>query len=119
MPFFGKKGTKYVGAFQCGAGRDAYLEFELTDKEEDNIEIYALEPIQYGLSEGVNPQEILKSEKIATDKAYEKTKQRYYIKSIGYVPNDSTHYDIHERIVYSVIEHIHNDGEFKVINEKG
>jgi len=118
MPLFAIKGNKYVGAIQCGAGRDAYLEFELSKDEQEKIEIYPLEPLEHDLSKGVDPQEILKAAVIGANRAFEKTKQRYFIKSIGYIPNDLKHYDIHSRIVYSVIEHLHNGGEFKTIDEK-
>ena len=118
MPLFAKKGNKYIGALQCGAGRDAYLEFELSPTPIEEIEIYKLKPLKNGLSNETNPEKIKESAILGTDRAFKEINERYYLKSLGYIPNDSEHYELHERIVYSIIERIHNGGNFKLINEQ-
>ena len=119
MPLFAKKGTKYVGALQCGAGLDAYLEFELSTEEVSEIEMHSLPPIKHGLSEGVDPAKIKQFALDGAAAAFEETGERYYLKSIGYVPNDSRHYHLHGRIVCSTIIRLKEGGEFRVINEQG
>ncbi len=119
MPLFAKKGNKYVGALQCGAGMDAYLEFEISREEISDIEMYSLPSIKYGLSEGVDPSKIMQSAIEGAEAAFEVTGTRYYLKSIGYIPNDSRHYDLHSRIVRTTIIRLQEGGEFRVINDQG
>jgi hypothetical protein len=112
MPLFARKGGKYIGALQCGAGLDAYLEFELSKEKPPQIEMYSLKPIKYGLSGGVDPEKIKKSAIEGALFAYKETGVRYFLKSIGYVPNDSRHYDLYSRIVCSTIIRVCEGGEF-------
>ncbi len=119
MPLFAKRDKTYIGALQCGAGRDAYLEFELTESGELEPELYAKQPMKYSLSSGVNPEEIKKAALEGMQLANEKFGTNYQLKKIGYVPNDSTHYDLHTRVVYIVLQRIFEGGEFRVSNAKG
>lgn len=119
MPLFAKKGTKYVGALQCGAGMDAYLEFELSKEDVPEVKMYSLSPIKHGLSEGVDPEKIKKFALEGAIAAFEESGARYYLKSIGYVPNDSRLYNLYGRIVCSTIIRLQEGGDFKDINEQG
>lgn len=115
MPLFGRKGNKYVGAVQCGGGLDAFLEFELSRSPVEKIEMYALPPMKHGLSEGVESEKILAAAVEGAKQAAEDHGECYYVKCIGYVPNDSLHYRLHKRVVWETIRHIARGGEFRTI----
>lgn len=42
----------------------------------------------------------------------------FKFKRIGYIPNDSSHYDVHARVAYIVLQRIFEGGEFKVLYAK-
>lgn len=119
MPLFAKRDNTYIGALQCGAGRDAYLEFELAEGVEITPVLYIKERLKYALSDGVDPEQIRNAALLGAEKANEKFGTNYHFKRIGYVPNDSTHYDLHARVAYLVLQRIHENGEFKESNAKG
>jgi hypothetical protein len=112
MPLFAKRNKTYIGALQCGAGRDAYLEFELAESNDSELELYAKDPMQYSLSEGVDPLEIKKAALLGAQMFNEKYGTHFKFKNIGYTPNDSRHYDLHARIAYIVLQRIFEGGEF-------
>ena len=112
MPFFGKSENFYIGSLQCGAGRDAYLQIELSESPCKVEELFALQPIEKGLSEGVDPQKLKSSVQESLAKTNEHFGKEYFIKSIRYIPNDSTHYDLHGRLVFEIIKHLRNGGNF-------
>lgn len=118
MPLFVKRNNTYIGALQCGAGRDAYLEFELAE-EDIEPELYAREPMKYSLSEGVDPEEIKNAALLGAKMANEKYGTNYHFSRIGYVPNDSTHYDLHARVAYIVLQRIIEGGSFNESVAKG
>jgi len=113
MPFFGKIGEHYICSVQCGAGRDAYLRIKFGSSQE--IKMTALDPIKNGLSQGVEPEKIMNSVLDMLPQINEKFKTNYSIAELQYIPNDSTHYDLYARVVYEVIKHRSNNGEFKII----
>lgn len=119
MPLFAKRNETYIGALQCGAGRDAYLEFELTKSNESEPDLYAKEPMKYALSEGVDPEEIKKAALRGAQMFNEKYGTNFKFKNIGYVPNDSRHYDLHARVTYIVLQRIFEGGEFVASSAKG
>jgi len=116
MPIFGKKGTHYICSLQCGAGKDAHLKFELSHDYVENIEIHKLEPIICSTSKGVDPKQILEQAIEGAKQASKDFNKNYFIKSISYIPNDSPNYDLHKRIVWEVIKHIENNGQFKELD---
>lgn len=113
MPFFGRNDNLYICSFQCGAGRDAYLQIELTENKCEVESIFELQPMEHGLSKGVNPKRIQEAVVDALDKTNEHFQSNYFIRRIGYIPNDSIHYYLHGRIVFEIIKHLRNGGEFK------
>jgi hypothetical protein len=119
MPLFAKRNETYIGALQCGAGRDAYLEFELSESNTSELELYAKEPMKYALSEGVDPQEIKKAALRGAQMFNEKYGTNFGFKNIGYVPNDSRHYDLHARVAYIVLQRIFEGGDFVASSAKG
>jgi hypothetical protein len=119
MPLFAKRDNTYIGALQCGSGRDAYLEFELAEGVESEPDLYIKECLKYALSEGVDPEQIKNAVLLGAKMANEEFGTNYQFKSIGYVPNDSTYYDLHARVAYIVLQRIHEGGEFKESNAKG
>ena len=112
MPFFGKNEKFYIGSLQCGGGRDAYLQIELSESPCEIEELFALQPLKSGLSEGVDPDKIRSSVKESLAKTNEYFGKEYFIKNVGYVPNDSKHYDLHGRLVFEIINHLRNGGTF-------
>ena len=112
MPLYRKQGNTYISALQCGAGLDAYLQIELSDVEVEKISYVELKPMKVGLSTGISLDKIKESVQLGLKSFYEKTGKRYYIKKVGYIPNDSTHYHLHARIVYQVLNRIYSGGEF-------
>ncbi|MBU1390220.1 MAG: hypothetical protein KJ856_00285 [Gammaproteobacteria bacterium] len=119
MPLFVKRNRTYIGALQCGAGRDAYLEFELAESNELEPELYTTAPMKYSLSEGVDPLEIKKAALRGAQMCNEKYGTNFSFKKIGYVPNDSKYYELHTRVAYIVLERIFEGGEFAVSSAKG
>ncbi len=117
MSFFAKKGTKYIVSSQCSAGRDIYVEIELSQNKNENIEIYRLKSIQKTNGDNIRSEEVLKFAKLGLDRANKKIKKPCFIKSIGYIPNDTKDYAMYENIVYDIIEYLHSGKEFKMINE--
>lgn len=115
MPFFGKRENVYVVTLQCGASRDAYLEIELLEGCGEIEELYELPSMERGLSQGVDPLQIRGSVEDALKQVNEHFGTTYFIKKIGYIPNDFHHYDLYGRIVFEIIKHLRNDGEFKVV----
>ncbi|PCJ35159.1 MAG: hypothetical protein COA99_14055, partial [Moraxellaceae bacterium] len=108
-----KEGNAYISALQCGAGRDAYLSLELSETEIDEIEFYALEPMKRGLSKGVDLDKLREAVFRGIVGASETTGKKHNVKRVGYIPNDSEHYDLHSRIAYNILERIHSGGEFR------
>lgn len=86
MPLFAKRNKTYIGALQCGAGRDAYLEFELAESNDSELELYAKDPMQYSLSEGVDPLEIKKAALLGAQMFNEKYGTNFKFKNIGLFP---------------------------------
>jgi hypothetical protein len=119
MPFLGRRGSRYVCSIQCGAGRDAFIEIEFSATPVSQVQLVSLPPLTHGLSEGVDPDKVLKAALAACEAASLKYGERRYLKTVGYVPNDSRHYDIHERCVSEIIRHLANGGEFRTLNEEG
>ncbi|MFO1368946.1 MAG: hypothetical protein U1F46_08120 [Marinagarivorans sp.] len=119
MPLFAKRNKTYIGTLQCGAGRDAYLEFELAESNDSESELYAKEPMKYSLSEGVDPIEIKKAALRGAQMFNEKYGTNFKFKNIGYIPNDSTHYDLHARVAYIVLQRIFEGGEFVTSSANG
>mgnify|MGYP005670448721 CR=1 FL=1 len=115
MQFFGKNEKYYVGSLHCGAGRSAFLQIELSRTPCDIEEMSALPPIKHGLSDGVDPIRIKQSAQDSLEKANNYLGTEYYIRKIAYVPNDSTHYDLHGRLVFEIIRHLENGGEFESV----
>ncbi|MEM5527875.1 hypothetical protein WN093_03490 [Gammaproteobacteria bacterium AS21] len=118
MPLFAKKDETYIGALQCGSGRDAYLEFELSADSDVEPELYAKDALNDSLSEGVDPNEIKKAALQGAQMANEQYGTNFKFKRIGYIPNDSSHYDVHARVAYIILQRIFEGGEFKVLYAK-
>jgi len=119
MPLFVKDGEVYRSALQCGAGLDAFLEFELSDEPIDKVVLYEKSPLRSGLSDGVDPQKIKEAALLGVQMANEEYGTKYSIKRLGYVPNDSRHYQLHKRIAFGIIKRIHEAGEFRHVGVKG
>lgn len=113
MPLFSKREQTYIGALQCGAGRDAYIEFELSEDRVADPPLYAKNEMKIPLSHGVDPEEIKKAALYGLSLANEKYGTKYGFSKIGYIPNDSIHYDLHARITYLVIQRVIEGGKFE------
>jgi len=113
LPLYRKQGNTYIGVLQCGSGLDAYLQIELSDAEVDEINYVELKPLVVSLSSGVSLDKIKESVGAGLELFFEKTGKSYNIKKVGYIPNDSTHYHLHTRIVFQLLERIYTGGEFK------
>ncbi|GHA63373.1 hypothetical protein ACFFLZ_00015 [Photobacterium aphoticum] len=107
MPIFKKIGNRYIGAYQCGAGQDAYLEVELVANHVPVPELYAKSPMAFSLSEGVDPEAIREAALLGAKMANDKLGTTFGLKRIGYIPNDSTRYSIHARVVSMIISRVH------------
>lgn len=73
--------------------------------------------MQFGLSDGVSPEKIREATVDAADRAAREFGTRYYLKTIGYIPNDSRHYRLHGRCVWEIIRHLSEGGHFRVLPE--
>ncbi len=59
----------------------------------------------------------MKFVKFGLDRANKKNKKPCFIKSIGYIPDDTKDYTMYENIVYDIIEHLNSGKEFKIIDK--
>jgi hypothetical protein len=112
LKIYNKGDNIYVGALQCGGGLDAYLQIELSDIEVKSIQFIKLKAMNIGLSDAVSVDKIKESVELALQSFFNKTGKIYYIKTVSYIPNDSTHYHLHTRIVYQILNRIYTNSKF-------
>ncbi|MEL0646200.1 hypothetical protein V6248_02095 [Pseudoalteromonas agarivorans] len=112
MKIYNKGDNIYVGALQCGGGLDAYLQIELSDIEVKRTQFVKLKAMNVGLGDAVSVDKIKKSVELALQLFFNKTGKIYYIKTVSYIPNDSTHYHLHTRIVYQILNCIYTNSKF-------
>ena len=112
MKIYNKGDNIYVGALQCGGRLDAYLQIELSDIEVKSIQFIKLKAMNIGLSDAVSVDKIKESVELALQSFFNKTGKIYYIKTVSYIPNDSTHYHLHTRIVYQILNRIYTNIKF-------
>lgn len=117
MPLFARRGKNYVCSVQCGAGRDAFIEVEFAGALVEEVELFELPPARFGLSKGVDPLLILEAARDGCTAASNEFGSTFYLKRVGYVPNDSRHYDLHSRCVWEIIRHLVKGGEFRELDE--
>ena len=102
----------YTGSLQCGGGFDAYLQIELSDIEVKSIQFIKLKAMNVGLSSAVSVDKIKESVELALQSFINKTGKIYFIKTVSYIPNDSTHYHLYSRIVYEILNRIYTNSKF-------
>jgi len=112
MSLYRKEGNTYISALQCGGGLDAHLRLELSDTEIDGIEYYALEPMKNGLSKGIDLNKLREYVLKGIEEASKATGQKFNVRRVSYIPNDSTHYHLHRSIAFNILERIHSGWEF-------
>lgn len=113
MPLLAKHGDRYIAALQCGAGRDAYIQIEVTDQLVDEVELVQLPPCNSGRLIAVEPEKI----KEAVIKAFRESSLLFgldlNLRCIAYFPNDSRHYDLHARCTALIVEALATGKEFR------
>lgn len=117
MSGFSKRGDFLIGTLQSGAGLDAFVELKLSDSPVESIRREDHQPLKYGLSAGVDPDEIESALLRAISRINKDFDKCYSLACFRYIPNDSRQYDLHERAAYEVIRYWLSGGTMKVAKE--
>lgn len=117
MPFFGRRGNRYVCAIQSGGGNDALIEIEFSPTPIAEPTMFALPPIGDGKPNVADAQQVRQAAVDAAADASNEFGQPFYLKQIGYVPGDAPHGDMHARCVMEIIRRLVDGGEFKTMEE--
>ena len=118
MPSLSKHENRFVSSIQCGAGRDAYIQFELSDVSSSDISVLPLPFAPKDNNSDLDPSAILGASQKAVEQIHRKYQTLFHLKAIWYSPSDPPHYDIYSRAVYITLEHIINGGDFRPIDPK-
>ena len=86
MAHLSKLDNRYVGSIQCGAGRDAYLQLELSDEACSELQVL---PVPWLSSEddgSVEPESIRKAVVSAQKSILTKYNRTFNVKKVWYLP---------------------------------
>ena len=104
-----KRDNKYLGAMQCGGGRDAFVEVLPTQEKVENVKVYCVGKMSCRHKRKVDPNEILKAAEECNQKIEKLFDKPFYIKEVGYIEYDSQHYDLHGGLMYTILKKLSNN----------
>ncbi len=114
---FIKQNNRYIGYVQCSGGRDGFVEVLPSDSPVKNIKMYPLSECSPA-ERTTDPKRILEMAVKANSKISELETKPYYVKEIGYMPNDSRAYDIHYGLILEILSMLSNGFAFEEIPPK-
>lgn len=113
-----KRNNRYLTSAQCSAGLDALIEIKVSNKPVVNINIYSLSKDFSGVSK-IDPEKILDIAKEANEQVLNYNEKPLFIEEMGYVPEDSPHYDLINSLAVKLLKNLCDGAEVIEIKEKG